>query len=193
MKMTKLGERAEIGGSRCIRGEVGELISNFCHVLPYFIKAKCVMIKYSIKRYPLNSIEKVALSLKLIADIYYYCRFIYSKFSIKQIMSTVTRTLGKFEILRSKFNKNTTLKLKNIVEEIAWSSTLSEICEQLNEITEEQLGGKYVWMIGENPAYFVQHQVDSYAMMKGRDRVVLVWKPKYIEFPNVVKPIDFGA
>ena len=47
-------------------------------------------------------------------------------------------------------------------------------------------------MVGENPAYFVQYQVDSYAILRGYQKVVLAWKPKYIEYPSVVKLEDFG-
>ena len=49
-----------------------------------------------------------------------------------------------------------------------------------------------MWMVGEIPAYFVQYQVDSYAIMRGYEKVILVWKPKYIEYPSVVKLEDFG-
>lgn len=48
-----------------------------------------------------------------------------------------------------------------------------------------------MWMVGEIPAYFVQYQVDSYAIMRGYEKVILVWKPKYIEYPSVVKLEDF--
>ena len=47
-------------------------------------------------------------------------------------------------------------------------------------------------MVGESPAYFVQYQVDSYAIMRGYERIILVWKPKYIEYPSAVKLEDFG-
>lgn len=47
-------------------------------------------------------------------------------------------------------------------------------------------------MVGSNPAYFIQYQVDSYAIMRGHNKAVLVWKPKYIEYPSVVKLEDFG-
>lgn len=49
-----------------------------------------------------------------------------------------------------------------------------------------------MWMVGESPAYFVQYQIDSYAILRAYGRVVLVWKPKFIEYPSVVKLEDFG-
>ena len=73
-----------------------------------------------------------------------------------------------------------------------WSDTARNICKELETLGEEELGGKYVWMVGENPAYFVQYQIDSYAILRAYDKVVLAWKPKYIEYPSVVKLEDFG-
>lgn len=75
---------------------------------------------------------------------------------------------------------------------VNWSDTVINICKQLEVLCEEEFGDKYVWMVGYNPAYFVQYQIDSYAIMRGYDKVMLVWKPKYIEYPSVVKLEDFG-
>lgn len=47
-------------------------------------------------------------------------------------------------------------------------------------------------MVGENPSYFIQYQIDSYAMFKGYNKVILVWKPKYLEYPSLVRLTDFG-
>jgi hypothetical protein len=41
--------------------------------------------------------------------------------------------------------------------------------------------------VGTNPAYFIQYQIDSYAIFKGYNKVVIVWKPKYLEYPTLVK------
>lgn len=44
-----------------------------------------------------------------------------------------------------------------------------------------------MWAVGKNPAYFVQYQVKSAAVLKLRNLVLLVWKPKYIEYPSMVQ------
>lgn len=47
-------------------------------------------------------------------------------------------------------------------------------------------------MIGANPTYFIQYQIDSYAIIKGYGKVILVWKPKYLEYPSLIKLSQFG-
>lgn len=47
-------------------------------------------------------------------------------------------------------------------------------------------------MVGANPSYFIQYQVDSYAIFKAYGKVALVWKPKYLEYPALAKLSDFG-
>jgi hypothetical protein len=44
-----------------------------------------------------------------------------------------------------------------------------------------------MWAIGTSPAYFVQYQIDSAAILQVKDHVLIVWKPKYIEYPSMVK------
>lgn len=45
----------------------------------------------------------------------------------------------------------------------------------------------FLWAVGRSPAYFVQHQVKAAAVLKIKDTVLVVWKPKYIEYPSIVK------
>ena len=73
-----------------------------------------------------------------------------------------------------------------------WTETLPNICKELESLTQEEVGDKYVWMLSTNPAYFIQYQIDSYAIVKGFGRVILVWKPKFIEYPAVVRLEEFG-
>lgn len=49
----------------------------------------------------------------------------------------------------------------------------------------------YVWMVGINPTYFIQYQVDSYAILKIYDKSVIVWKPKYLEYPSITPLSQF--
>lgn len=49
-----------------------------------------------------------------------------------------------------------------------------------------------MWLVGSNPSYFVQYQIDSYSIFKSHDKVVIVWKPKYLEYPAIVKMTEFG-
>ena len=46
-------------------------------------------------------------------------------------------------------------------------------------------------MVGTNPSYFIQYQVDSYAIMKIYEKCVIVWKPKYIEYPSIYQLSTF--
>lgn len=48
-------------------------------------------------------------------------------------------------------------------------------------------------MVGANPTYFIQYQTDSYAIIKGYGKVILVWKPKYLEYPSIIKLSEFGS
>jgi len=41
--------------------------------------------------------------------------------------------------------------------------------------------------VGKSPAYFVQYQIKSAAVFKLKNLVLLVWKPKYIEYPSMVQ------
>ena len=59
-------------------------------------------------------------------------------------------------------------------------------------MSENEKESKYVWLVGINPSYFIQYQVDSYAIFKGHSKVVLVWKPKYLEYPSLIKLSEFG-
>jgi hypothetical protein len=52
---------------------------------------------------------------------------------------------------------------------------------------EEVTSSEYIWAVCRNPAYFVQYQVKSAALIKVRNVVLIVWKPKYIEYPSMVK------
>lgn len=47
-------------------------------------------------------------------------------------------------------------------------------------------------MIGANPSYFIQYQIDSYAIFKGYNKVMIAWKPKYLEYPAITKLSDFS-
>ena len=38
----------------------------------------------------------------------------------------------------------------------------------------------YIWLVGSNPSYFIQYQVDSYSILRIYEKCVLIWKPKYI-------------
>lgn len=98
----------------------------------------------------------------------------------------------ELEVSRSKFKNKETRKLLEIAALVNWSDTLNNICTELKLLTEAELGDKYIWLVGRNPAYFIQYQVDSYAIIKAYGRVLLVWKPKYIEYPAIVKLADFG-
>lgn len=96
------------------------------------------------------------------------------------------------EILHSKFARKNTLQLFKLATMANWSDSPRNLCRELATLSEEELGDKYVWLVGSNPAYFIQYQVDSYAIFRGHGKVILVWKPKYIEYPAVVKLEDFG-
>jgi hypothetical protein len=45
----------------------------------------------------------------------------------------------------------------------------------------------FLWAISRNPAYFVQYQLKSAALLKIKNKVLIVWRPKYIEYPSYVK------
>jgi hypothetical protein len=45
---------------------------------------------------------------------------------------------------------------------------------------------QYLWAIATNPAYFVQYQVNSAAIFKVKNHALIVWKPKYIEYPTMI-------
>jgi len=44
-----------------------------------------------------------------------------------------------------------------------------------------------MWAIGSNPAYFVQYQISSAAILQVKNHILIVWKPKYIEYPSMIK------
>lgn len=49
-----------------------------------------------------------------------------------------------------------------------------------------------IWIVGTNPSYFIQFQTESYAIFKGYNKVMLAWKPKYLEYPAITKLSEFG-
>ena len=51
---------------------------------------------------------------------------------------------------------------------------------------------QFLWAVGSNPAYFVQYQVKSAAILKQRGCVLIVWKPKYIEYPSMIVFPELG-
>ena len=95
-------------------------------------------------------------------------------------MPSTTYLNQSLKLLRSKFKPNETKKLMEIAASVNWSDKVSNICKELSLITEEELADKYIWLVGRNPAYFIQYQVDSYAIIKNENKVLLVWKPKFI-------------
>lgn len=55
--------------------------------------------------------------------------------------------------------------------------------KDLEELSPEE----YLWAVCCNPAYFVQYQIKSAAVIKVRNMVLIVWRPKYIEYPTMIK------
>lgn len=47
-------------------------------------------------------------------------------------------------------------------------------------------------MVGVHPTYFLQYQIDSYAIFKAYEKIILVWKPKYLEYPALIPLTNFG-
>ena len=60
------------------------------------------------------------------------------------------------------------------------------IAAKVKEI-EEVSQPAYMWVIGERPAYFVQYQLKSAAVLQLKQMILIVWKPKYIEYPSMFK------
>ena len=52
---------------------------------------------------------------------------------------------------------------------------------------EELSPDEYLWAVGSNTAYFVQYQVKSAAIIKVKNMVLIVWIPKHIEYPSLIK------
>ena len=44
----------------------------------------------------------------------------------------------------------------------------------------------FLWAVCNNPAYFVQYQVKAAAIIKVGTTILIIWKPKYIEYPSMV-------
>lgn len=95
-------------------------------------------------------------------------------------ISTNSKPNRRFEVVRTKFNQKITNKLLEALITVNWHSDLQSLCEELSDYTSSDLDDKYVWLIGTDPTYFIQYQIDSYAIIKGYNRIILVWKPKYI-------------
>lgn len=55
--------------------------------------------------------------------------------------------------------------------------------QEIQELSPPQ----YLWAIGSSPAYFVQYQVNSAAILKILGHILIVWKPKFIEYPTIVQ------
>jgi hypothetical protein len=49
-----------------------------------------------------------------------------------------------------------------------------------------------MWLIGDEPAYHLQYQKESVAILKIEELAVIVWKPKFLEYPSIVKFPDLG-
>jgi hypothetical protein len=106
--------------------------------------------------------------------------------------STTLSGSRKFEVVRTKFNNKTTKQLLEILISLDWSAGVEDICKELELITENEWSGRYAWIIASNPTYFIQYQIDSYAIIKGYNKVILVWKPKYLEYPSIFQLTNFG-
>ena len=99
---------------------------------------------------------------------------------------------SRFEVVKTKFNQSTTRELLELLASVDWNQKASSICEELNIVAEGQKENRFVWIVGANPSYFIQYQIDSYAIFKGYNKVILAWKPKYLEYPALAKLTDFG-
>lgn len=44
---------------------------------------------------------------------------------------------------------------------------------------------KMVWIIGQDPAYFVQSKKDSAAIFRIEGTTIIVYEPKYLEYPQI--------
>ena len=102
--------------------------------------------------------------------------------------------ITKQNFLQNKFSKNYTKQilriLNNFVDSNTTRSELSIIFinkkYKVSLLTDEA-ADDYLWVVCDNPAYFIQYQIDSVAIIKVNHFIVIVWKPKYIEYPQMIK------
>ena len=60
--------------------------------------------------------------------------------------------------------------------------------KELEELSPEE----YLWAVCKDPAYFVQYQKEAAAVLRMKGMILIVWKPKYIEYPSIVKFPEFS-
>ena len=46
---------------------------------------------------------------------------------------------------------------------------------------------QYIWAMADDPTLFLQYQVNSCAKLRFEDWYLVVWQPKYIEYPVMIQ------